>query len=58
LGKASGRFIYGFYFLPNTNPSRPLASSSHRMRDNPLLGQYTLKVPSDKEMGGNSDGKW
>jgi hypothetical protein len=33
----------GFYLLPNNNPSRPSAPSSHRMRDNPFLGQYTLK---------------
>jgi hypothetical protein len=41
--EASGRFINGFYILPNTNPSQPLSPSSHRMRDNPFLGQYTLK---------------
>jgi hypothetical protein len=28
------------------------------MRNNPFLGQYTLKIPRDKEMGGNSDVKW
>jgi hypothetical protein len=33
----------GFYVLPNNNPSRPSAPSSHRMRENPFLGQYTLK---------------
>jgi hypothetical protein len=36
-------FIQGFYLLPNINPSGPLAPSSHRMRDNPFLDQYTLK---------------
>jgi hypothetical protein len=43
MGEASGRFIQGFYILPNINLSRPLAPSSHRMRYNPFLGQYTLK---------------
>jgi hypothetical protein len=43
MGEASRRFIQGFYLLPNINPSRPLAPYSHRMRDNPFLGQYTLK---------------
>jgi hypothetical protein len=36
-------FIQGFYLLPNINPSRPSTPYSHRMRDNPFLGQYTLK---------------
>jgi hypothetical protein len=43
MGKASRRFIQGFYLLPNINPSGPSAPSSHRMRNNPFLGQYTLK---------------
>jgi hypothetical protein len=43
LGEASGRFIQGFYLLPNINSSGPLAPSSHRMRDNPFFSQYTLK---------------
>jgi hypothetical protein len=43
LGEAYGSFIYEFYLLPNTNPSGPLSPSSHRIRDNPFLGQYTLK---------------
>jgi hypothetical protein len=43
MGESSERFIYGFYLLPNDNPSGPLSPSPHRMRDNPFLGQYTLK---------------
>jgi hypothetical protein len=43
LGEASGRFIQGFYLLPNINPFGPSTLSSHRMRDNPFLVQYTLK---------------
>jgi hypothetical protein len=43
LGEASGRFIQGFYLLANMNPFGPSTPSSHRMRDNPFLGQYTLK---------------
>jgi hypothetical protein len=43
LGEASRRFIEGFYLLPNINPSGPSTPSFHRMRDNPFLGQYTLK---------------
>jgi hypothetical protein len=43
LGEAYGRFIQGFYILPNMNPFGPLAPSSHRMTNNPFLGQYTLK---------------
>jgi hypothetical protein len=43
MDEASGRFIQGFYLLPNINPSRPSAPSSHRMRDNTFLGQYTIK---------------
>jgi hypothetical protein len=42
MEEASGRLIQGFYILPNINPSRPSSPSSHRMRDNPFLGQYTL----------------
>jgi hypothetical protein len=48
----SGRFIYGFYLLPNTNPSGPLASSFHKMRDNPCLGQYTLKSQEIRKQRG------
>jgi hypothetical protein len=43
LGKAYKRFIQGFYLLPNINPFEPSTPYSHRMRDNPFLGQYTLK---------------
>jgi hypothetical protein len=43
LGEASGRFKQGFYLLPNINPYGPSTPSSHRMRDNTFLGQYTLK---------------
>jgi hypothetical protein len=43
MGESSGRFIQGFYLLPNINPSGPSTPSSHRMRENPFLGQYTLK---------------
>jgi hypothetical protein len=43
LGEAFGMFIQGFYLLPNINPSGPSAPSSHRMRDNPFSGQYTLE---------------
>jgi hypothetical protein len=43
LGEASGRFMQGFYLLPNINTYGPSSPSSHRMRDNPFLGQYTLK---------------
>ena len=32
----------GFYLLPNNNPFGPSFRSSHRMRDNPFFGQYTL----------------
>jgi hypothetical protein len=34
--------MQGFYLSPNINPSRPSTPSSHRMRDKPFLGQYTL----------------
>jgi hypothetical protein len=40
-----------FYVLPNINPSRPSAPSSHRMRENPFLGQYTLKSPEIMKWG-------
>jgi hypothetical protein len=43
MGEASRRFIQGFYLLPKINPFGPFVPSSHRMRDNPFLGQYTLK---------------
>jgi hypothetical protein len=53
LGEAYGRFIYiGFYILPNNNPSGSSTPSSHRMRDNPFLGQYTLKSQEIKTNGG------
>jgi hypothetical protein len=45
----------GFYLLPNNNPSGPLAPSSHRMRDNPFLGQYTLKSQEIRKWGEISD---
>jgi hypothetical protein len=45
-----GSYI-GFYFLPNINPSGPVAPSSHRMRDNPVLGQYTLKSQEIRTWG-------
>jgi hypothetical protein len=41
----------GFYILPNINPSRPSTSSSHRMRDNTFLGQYTLKSKEIRKLG-------
>jgi hypothetical protein len=43
LGKASGRFIQDFYLLPNIKPFGPSTPSFHKMRDNPFLGQYTIK---------------
>jgi hypothetical protein len=52
LGEAFGMFIYGFCLLPNTNPSGILAPSSHRMRDNPFLGQYTLKSQEIRKQRG------
>jgi hypothetical protein len=45
-----GSYI-GFYLLPNINPSGPSAPSSHRMRDNPFLGQYTLKSQEIRKWG-------
>jgi hypothetical protein len=45
-----GSYI-GFYILPNINPSGPSAPSSHRMRDNPFLGQYTLKSKEIRKWG-------
>jgi hypothetical protein len=41
----------GFYLLPNNNPSGPSTPSSHRMRDNPFLGQYTLKSQEIRKWG-------
>jgi hypothetical protein len=58
MGDASGRFIYCFYLLPNTNPSGHLAPSSHRMRDNPFFGSIHPKIPRDKETEGNNAEKW
>jgi hypothetical protein len=46
-----GLFI-GFYLLPNKNPYGPSSPSSHRMRDNPFLGQYTLKSKEIRKWGG------
>jgi hypothetical protein len=40
-----------FYVFPNINPFGPSAPSSHRMRDNPLLGQYTLKSQEIRKWG-------
>jgi hypothetical protein len=45
-----GSYI-GFYLLPNINPSGPSTPSSHRMRDNPFLGQYTLKSQEIRKWG-------
>jgi hypothetical protein len=45
-----GSYI-GFYLLPNINPSRPSTPSSHRMRDNPFFGQYTLKSQEIRKWG-------
>jgi hypothetical protein len=52
MGEASGRFKQGFYILPKINASVPLSPSSHRMRDNPFLGQYTLKSQEMKKLRG------
>jgi len=41
----------GFYLLPNNNPSGPSTPSSHRMRGNPFLGQYTLKYQEIRKWG-------
>jgi hypothetical protein len=51
LGEASGRFIHRFYILPKNNPSRPSSPSSHRISDNPFLGQYTLKSQEIRKWG-------
>jgi hypothetical protein len=40
-----------FYLLPNNNPYGPSSPSSHRMRDNPFLGQYTLKSQEIRKWG-------
>jgi hypothetical protein len=45
-----GSYI-GFYILPNNNPFGPSYPSSHRMRDNPFLGQYTLKSQEIRKLG-------
>jgi hypothetical protein len=42
----------GFYHLPNNNPFGPSTPSSHRMRENPSLGQYTLKSQDIRKWGG------
>ena len=52
MGEASGRFIQGFYLLPNINPSGPSAPSSHIMRDNPFMVQYTLKFQDIRKSRG------
>jgi hypothetical protein len=59
LGEASGRFIYRLLsLLANNNPSRLSTPSSHRIRDNPFLGQYTLKSQETRKWGVLGDGKW
>jgi hypothetical protein len=45
------RSYIGFYILPNINPSGLSSPSSHRMRDNPFLGQYTLTSQEIKKWG-------
>jgi hypothetical protein len=45
-----GSYI-GFYLLPKINPSGPSSPSSHRMRDNLLLGKYTLKSQEVRKWG-------
>ena len=45
-----GSYI-GFYLLPNNDPFRPSYPSSHRMRDNPFLGQYTIKSQEIRKWG-------
>jgi hypothetical protein len=45
-----GSYI-GFYLLPNINLYGPSSPSSHRMRDNPFLGQYTLKSQETRKWG-------
>jgi hypothetical protein len=52
MGEASGRFIQGFYLLPNVNPSGTLFPSSHNMRENLFLGQYTLKSQEIRKWSG------
>jgi hypothetical protein len=52
LGEASGRFIQVFYLLSNINPSGSSSPSSHRKRDNPFLGQYTLKSQEIRKWSG------
>jgi hypothetical protein len=42
----------GFYFLPKKNPYGPSSPYSHRMSDNPFLGQYTLKSQEIRKWGG------
>jgi hypothetical protein len=52
LGEASGRFIHRILsFLSNINPSGHSSPSSHRMRDNPFLGQYTLNSKETRKWG-------
>jgi hypothetical protein len=41
----------GFYSLPNINPFDPSTSSSHIMRENPFLVQYTLKSQEIRKWG-------
>jgi len=41
--RASGRFIIMLLSFANYLPSGPSAPSSHEMRDNPFLDEYTLK---------------
>jgi hypothetical protein len=48
----------GFYLLANSNPSSPSSPSSHRMRDNPFLGQYTLKSQETRKWEVLGDVNW
>jgi hypothetical protein len=41
----------GFYLLPKNNSSGPSTPSSHRMRENPFLYQYTLKSQEIRKWG-------
>jgi hypothetical protein len=43
FGRASGRFISRILSFSIYLPSGPSTPSSHEMRDNPFLGQYTQK---------------
>jgi hypothetical protein len=41
----------GSYLFPYRNPFGPSSPSSHRMRGNPFLGQYTLKSKEIRKWG-------